>query len=194
MLTTVILEGAMGRTFGRKWRLAIKSPREALAMIEANRPGLRTWMRAKLQQYTHYKVVCEYQNGRKEALGEQEFRTLQGQPVVIRFVPLIQGAKGFTKVLLGAALIAISFIPGLQGISSYVFKFGVSLVIGGVVDMLTPRPKTSDQTPRKDKTSYYFDGAVNTTGQGVPVQLIYGRLRVGSHVISAGVSVDQLMG
>jgi len=42
-------------------------------------------------------------------------------------------------------------------------------------------------------TKIILDGPANTTEQGVPVQLIYGRCLVGSHPISMGVTVDQLM-
>lgn len=60
--------------------------------------------------------------------------------------------------------------------------------------MLTPKTSNNQQTSeRKDKTSYYFDGPANTTMQGVPVQLIYGRALVGSHGISAALTIDQLM-
>jgi len=70
---------------------------------------------------------------------------------------------------------------------------GASMLISGIAAMLAPKPQKQEQTERKDKTSYFFDGPTNTTVQGVPVQLIYGRCLVGSHAISAKVSVDQLM-
>lgn len=41
-----------------------------------------------------------------------------------------------------------------------------------------------------NQPSYVFNGAVNTESQGHPVPLCYGRMRVGSAVISAGIEAD----
>ena len=67
------------------------------------------------------------------------------------------------------------------------------VMMGGITELLSPRPKKTDQSARQDGTSYFFDGPVNTTQQGVPVPLIYGRVLVGSQAISAKVTVDQLL-
>jgi predicted phage tail protein len=72
-------------------------------------------------------------------------------------------------------------------------NIGVALMLGSVIEALSPKPTQSDPSARKDKTSYYFDGPVNTSVQGVPVPLIYGKIRAGSHAISASLTIDQLM-
>ena len=192
MLTAVYLEGPMGKALGREWNLHVNSPREALALIEANGVRVKHWIRQNLEKYSHYRVVCEFPDGRREELSEEEYKTLVMRPSVIRFVPLVVGAGGAVKTILGIVLIVVGAI--FQ--QPWLMKLGATMVLGGIIEMLSPRPKNNDATnsERKDKTSYYFDGPVNTTGQGIPVPLIYGRVRCGSHVISAAVSVDQLMG
>ena len=63
---------------------------------------------------------------------------------------------------------------------------------GGIIQMLVPVPKTGDPSERpENKPSTYFDGAVNTMAQGHPVPLGYGKLMVGSAVISAGLTVEE---
>jgi predicted phage tail protein len=70
---------------------------------------------------------------------------------------------------------------------------GIAMAIGGVVQMLTPLPKSPNQEDRPDnKPSYIFNGAVNTTAQGYPVPVGYGRMIVGSAVISAGITTDEV--
>lgn len=197
MLTKVILEGAMGKKFGREWELAVNSANEALSLIDANIPGVFVWIRNNLKIYQRYKVICEYANGLVEELTEKDY-TLQRKPTLIRFVPHIEGAgedagqfiAGLVLTIAGAVLSYFDY--GTFG--SQLMSAGIAMMVGGVIQMLTPQPKMDkDESERKDKTSYYFDGPVNTSNQGVPVQLIYGRCLVGSHPISASVTVDQLI-
>lgn len=189
MLTTVILEGAMGKAFGRKWELAVNSPNEALRLIEANRPGLFNWIREKLTKYGRYRVICECEDGRKVELDNDTY-ALQHKVKKIRFVPLTEGASAGVRFVIGAVLLVISYFFPVA--APYLAPMGVSLMVGSVIEMLTPKIQ-KDANSKTDKTSHYFDGPVNTVNQGVPVPLIYGRsIRVGSHAISASVTVDQV--
>lgn len=187
MLTKVYLEGAMGKAFGREWELQITSPADALRIIEANKPGLFAWIKQHLGKFDRYRVVCEYADGRIEEM-DNDTVFMEGRPVVVRFVPLVRGAGAVFRFVLGAVLV----VGGLFFGQGWAVKIGAALMIGSAIEMLSPRPKR-DEVERKDKTSHYFDGATNTTMQGVPVPLIYGRVLTGSHHISAALSVDQLI-
>ena len=67
------------------------------------------------------------------------------------------------------------------------------MILGGVAQMIAPTAKSSDPSERpENQPSYVFNGAVNTTAQGHPVPVGYGRLIVGSAVISAGIDVDEI--
>lgn len=190
MLTKVILEGPMGKEFGREWAFAINSPREALSMVNANKPGVFNWIRANLQKYATYRVVCEYEDGRVEELDKDAYM-LKGRPALIRFVPLVEGASDVVRTIVGAILVVV----GVVYEQPWMVNIGASMMIGGVIEMLSPRPKMDERNGAEGegKSSYYFNGPANTTNQGVPVQLVYGRMLVGSHAISAAVTVDQLM-
>lgn len=99
---------------------------------------------------------------------------------------------------MGVALIATAVIAtGGVGAAfstagwSALASVGVSLAAGGVVQMLSPQAKLSTDSNNGDtSTSYVFSGAVNTTAQGNPVPLLYGRMTVGSAVISAGIEAE----
>jgi predicted phage tail protein len=102
----------------------------------------------------------------------------------------VEGASAGLRFVVGAVIAVVGAYFG----QTWAVNIGVGLMVGSVIEMLTPKPKMPDTSERKDKTSYYFDGPVNTTAQGVPVPLIYGHnVRVGSHAISAQVTVDQLV-
>ena len=119
-------------------------------------------------------------------------------------VPLFVGGGGnggAQQVLLGAALIGLSFmLPGAGGLATsgflstislqgIVLKMGISMVLSGVMGMLmkTPKPavsgaQTTDSEARIDNK--IFQGLQNTTQSNTPVPMIYGRTRVGGQFIS----------
>lgn len=180
----------MGKQFGRHWELDVSSPAEALRLIEANRPGLKAWIRQKLAKYSSYQVQCEYENGKKELLNDDSYQ-LSRKLKSIRFTPVIEGRGNAAKIVVGALLIVASLVATAYGfpmVGKMLFSMGASLVMTGVIGALSPQPKKD--APGTTATSAYFDGPANTTAQGVPVQLIYGQVLVGSHAISAEMDID----
>ena len=112
-------------------------------------------------------------------------------------VPLFLGGggKGTNQLLLGAALIGISFIIPASyvvlgmTIKSMVLKMGISMVLSGVMGMMMKPPKlavegaqTVDSEARIDNK--IFQGLQNTTQSNTPVPIIYGRTRVGGQFVS----------
>jgi predicted phage tail protein len=125
-----------------------------------------------------------------------------------------------TSVLIGIGLIALSFIPvggAFAGVtaaggtfggaaaatagvaipfaSNALFGIGASLVLGGVAQMISPQPQLGLNTGKEAARleSFTFSGIVNTSKQGMPVPIAYGRVFTGSAVISYGLDVDQLV-
>ena len=120
----------------------------------------------------------------------------------ITIAPVVSGAggNGLGQILLGAALIAVSWWNpmGWAAAGSFLsqatlYSVGTSMILGGVAQMIAPTAKAQDPSERpENQPSYVFNGAVNTTAQGHPVPVGYGRLIVGSAVISAGIDVDEI--
>lgn len=76
-------------------------------------------------------------------------------------------------------------------IGAAMMKMGAVLALGGVIQMLSPQQRgLSAQDGPENGASYNFNGAVNTSAQGNPVPLLYGRMIVGSAVISAGIFAE----
>jgi len=185
---TVRLYGHLGKRFGRIHQLEVRTPAEAIRALSAN-----------FKQFS--KVIADGEwrilvGGKAQSLDQIQ----DPLSADISIVPAIGGAGGFGKVVLGAALIAASFyLPGMTYFSAYsafgidaaaiAGGLGTSLLIGGISEVLFAPPKASGADVKErpeNRPSYVFNGPVNTTGQGNPVPLCYGRLRVGSQVISAG--------
>lgn len=146
--------------------------------------GFEQHMRDSMSKGTRYAIF----NG-SENLSEDDMEKPTGRDV-IRIVPVISGSKraGILQTLVGAVLLVASiWFPAVA-------PAGIALVAGGVIQMLSPQAKgLGTQDAPDNRPSYSFNGAVNTSVQGNPVPLLYGRMIVGSAVISAGIySEDQM--
>lgn len=171
--------------------MAVSSPAEAVRALSAKYPGFE---KALMGHAAGFHVF----RGR-ENLGGKNLKEPSGKDA-IRIVPAIAGAKlgGSLQIIEGTVLIVVGavidyFYPG-NPISTELYKFGAAMAFSGVVTFLfSPPPSSlSPNSATKNQPSYAFNGPVNTTSQGYPVPVGYGRLRVGSAVISGGIFVAQI--
>lgn len=90
---------------------------------------------------------------------------------------------GIIQIAIGAVLIAASFIPGLN----FLFSVGVSLVLGGLMQLLSPAPKRNTSSPLE--ASRYLGAPKNTTQIGTRIPIGYGLHKVSGHYLSYDVNV-----
>lgn len=190
-LTKVYLDGTLGDEFGHEWELAASSPKDALRIIDANKPGVMRWIRGHAKKYTHYQVVVEFENGESKALRTEDYLKCDGA-VTIRFVPILEGSGKWTQAIIGVVMIVYGAYTG----NSEMVARGAAMLLGGVISALLTRTSnrrlsTGEKHDARVLVSDVFDGPQNTVEQGHPVQLIYGRLLVGSQIVSASVAVNQ---
>lgn len=194
----IILSGELAKKYGRTHYLAVNSPAEAIRALCANHGTFYSFLASSEQRNVGYQVIID-----DDDIGENTDRLPLPFSRDMHIVPVIGGGKsGFLGIVLGVALIAASFflpaaplIAGLGAASpsfaSIAFGVGASLFLGGVSGLLAPQPKaTAGQAEVRNLPSYTFNGPVNTTAQGQPVPVGYGRMIVGSAVISAGITAD----
>lgn len=122
-------------------------------------------------------------------VGETEL-TLKGT-TEIRIVPIIAGSKngGLFQTIVGAAMIVAGVFLWATPFGAPLVSMGIAMVAGGVMQMLSPVPKSpsqQEQATTENKPSYLFNGAFNSTQQGLPVPVVYGQMLVGSSVIAVG--------
>lgn len=192
MIKDIKLYGHLGKQFGKLHRLDVSGPRDAIRALSVLVPGFQ---RALVSHRSGYRLfVDDWAVTQSPELG------LPGRRE-IRIVPVISGASnGIGQIFMGVALVVAGiYAPELlpeMGASASVastvgtmaISFGATLVLGGLAQMLAKNP----QTKPNDSTSYLFNGPVNTTEQGNPVPVLYGRLIVGSQVVSASISAYDL--
>jgi predicted phage tail protein len=193
MLRKIKLYGKLAKFIGHRVLEAdVASAAEAVRFLLANWPEVEKHMADQ-----HYRVSV----GAYDIDLEELHHPAGAAP--ISFVPVVAGAGAVGRIIAGVALIAFAllFAPG-AALASAAFTLGsqavtviagigLSLVLGGVAQLLTPTPKLSQDEgdPRK---SFSFSGIQNTNRAGVAVPVVYGETLVGSVVISAGIDIVQV--
>ena len=197
--------GALKKRLGQgRFELDVATPAEAIRALCANFPGLQKWIIDSEQDGIGYKVKVG-----KESIEEDNLENLHfpwSERDVFSITPVLTGAgRGFGKILIGALLIgsAMLFATGapLAGKLGFTIgaeaakvmtQVGISLTLYGVAEMLSPVPP-GPPGEAEQLESFNFSGVVNTARIGTPVPIAYGRVFVGSSVISSGLDVDQLI-
>ncbi|EVT68461.1 phage tail assembly protein [Stenotrophomonas maltophilia 5BA-I-2] len=187
-LRTIRLYGKLGARFGRKFRLAVNSPAEAIHALCVLVPGFQHYLMGAKSKGMEFAVFLGRQNLTKEQLHDPPGAD------DIRIAPVLVGSKrgGILQTILGIVLIVVGvWTQNYQ----LVFQGGV-MVLGGVSQMLSPQPKGlgAKDTP-ENAPSYSMNGTVNTQAQGNPVPVAYGGhdkkgMFIGSAVISGGILAE----
>ncbi len=190
VMTRIELSGELGKIFGKIHHRLINKVSEAGTALAKTIPGFESYMISSKSRGLTFAVF----KGKKN-IGVDDL----GFPVtgeVIRIVPVIIGGKkaGVLQTVLGAVLVAagavLSFTPWAAA-SPFLYKFGAAMMLGGVVQMLSPQPSgIASKQSADNRASYAFGGVTNTAAQGYPVPLLYGRRRIGGAIISAGIYVE----
>ena len=194
-LRTIRLYGKLGARFGRRFRLAVNSPAEAVHALCTMLPGFQQYLMGAKAKGMEFAVF----NGRQN-LSRDQLHDPPGQDD-IRIAPVLVGSKrgGVLQTIVGVVLIVVGAVASAWGygaIGQPMMKLGVSMVIGGITQMLSPQPKGlgAKDTP-ENAPSYSMNGTVNTQAQGNPVPVAYGGhdskgMFVGSAVISGGILAE----
>lgn len=185
-MITVILYGELGKLYGKYHKYSVRNVPEAMRALEANFKGFSKHIRKDGE----YRVVVD-----KKPINETElFKTAIYQ---IKIIPVVQGSGKAGSIILGIGLLSLGWFnpmgfltTGVQGFALSAMKsLGMSLLLGGVSQMLTKTPNLNAGDRADTKTSYAFNGPVNVSAQGNPAPLAYGKVLAGSQVISAGLEV-----
>jgi len=170
-----------------------------------NFPGLEKWLIDSEKDGIGYRVAVS-----KEKATEQDVSPLLmpfSDKEVFSITPVVAGAgRGVGTILAGVALVGLavatggtglslglSGFSGGLGVSAAVGNVGLFLTLTGIAQAISPQPEIGLERGREAAKleSFVFNNVVNTAKQGLPVPIAYGRVFVGSAVLSSGLDVDQ---
>jgi predicted phage tail protein len=204
MMRDIYLYGAAGQMHGSHFRIDVSSPAEAVRALIALRPGLRRTIREGL-----WRVVVGPPRLRNSIGADMLNMNAGRQP--IHLVPATRPRGGNTGkaigmiivgvVLFGATIMTGGLAAGLaaplaMGLTTgQVLLMGASLVLGGMMALLTQPPtpdSPTDMAAPEDRPSFLFNGVTNNSQQGGPVPLVFGTHLVGSVVVNAGLTAEDI--
>ncbi|HFF8970135.1 tail assembly protein [Serratia marcescens] len=169
-------------------KLCVNTPQEAIKALCTVLPGFETFMQTSKRRGLTFAIFNGKRNIDRDELnfsGAEE----------IKIVPVIIGSKkaGMFQTILGAVLVVAGALLWATPMGAPLVASGAGMVLGGVVQMLSPMQGGLARREDPDnKPSYAFGGPVNTIAQGNPVPIGYGKRRIGGAIISAGIySEDQ---
>jgi predicted phage tail protein len=185
----IILYGELAKRFGKEHHFAVRSVSEAVQAMCVNFSGFRELFRDAHKYGIGFKVFV----GRSSLKQESDATLPSGDTETIRIAPALFGSGGVVKIIVGAVLIVGGIlVTGLSGgtaasIGSAMIKVGIGLTLTGVYQLLSPTPNVPGFDAGNNSESFMFSGPENVTQQGGAVPVGYGRMMVGSTVISAGI-------
>ena len=154
----VNLHGKLAEKFGARWELEINSISEALRAINANTGDFFDYLSEKQEENKTFSFILEDCKQKIETV-EEILTPLPRKCTEFHIMPNAEG---------GMAAIAV--------------PLAISVITGVIMRALFKPPKPEEE---KQSKSFLFGGAENVASQGVAVPLGYGRLLVGSVVVSA---------
>ncbi|WP_324029546.1 tail assembly protein [Pantoea sp. JZ2] len=200
MIKTMKLKGLMAKKFGRIHRFHVADLRELIRAMCSQVPGFKKYV-----SNAHLNGVRFAFFSGKDNISLQEFDMCSAS-AEFEMEPIIEGSKrgGTLQIIIGAVALVAAFFTGGASIAAWaaangvgaavaatstaLLGLGLSMTLGGVVQMLTPQPKfnVGASSSTDNKPNYAFGSPVNTVAMGYPVPVLYGEREIGGAVISAG--------
>jgi predicted phage tail protein len=217
-MKVVKVYGALRKRLGQcRFEFDVATPAQAIKALCVNFPGLDKWLIDSEQDGVGYRVAI----GKERVTDDLSPLVMPwSEKEIFSITPVVAGAgRGAGQILLGAALIAVAIaVPGAAFASggfaaagtaatataaaipatfaataaAFAGNLGIALVLGGVAQAISPQPEPSSLEESVQLESFTFSNVVNTSRQGMALPIAYGRLFVGSAVLSSGLDVDQV--
>ncbi|HIE7554632.1 TPA: tail assembly protein [Citrobacter amalonaticus] len=194
-MVTIELYGQLGKLFGKSHKRVVRTNAEAIHALCKTIDNFERFLNSSRIRGLTFAVFRGQDN-----IGLDDM----GYPVTgetIKIVPLLIGSKkaGALQTILGAVLVVVGVVIGYftgwtgvgWAIGSKMAMMGGAMMLGGVVQMLSPQPAgLASKQDAANQASYAFGGVTNTAAQGYPVPILYGKRRIGGAIISAGIYVE----
>lgn len=221
-MKVVKVYGALRKRLGRcRFEFDVATPAQAIKALCVNFSGLEKWLIDSEASGVSYRVTLGKEHVTADDCSPLVLPWSERE--VFSITPVVAGAgRGAGSIFAGIGLIALAIIapgaglalsaggftatgaaatlvasPGFLLASSLAVtagNIGIGLVLLGVAQVLSPQPELNSLDESVQLQSFTFSNVVNTTKQGLPVPIAYGRVFAGSAVISSGLDSDEVTG
>jgi predicted phage tail protein len=217
-MKVVKVYGALRKKLGQcRFEFEAATPAQALKALCVNFPGLEKWLIDTERDGVGYRVTI----GKERVADDLSPLVMPwSEQEVFSITPVIAGAgRGAGMIAAGIGLVALAVVTGGSSIAftgtgfaavsgGTVIPFaaatfgtklaiaagtlGLGLTFMGIAQSLSPQPEVPQFDESAQLESFTFSNVVNTSRQGLPVPIAYGRVFVGSAIISSGTDVDEV--
>lgn len=180
----LVLYGDLAKYFGKEHIIYVRNVEEAIKYLAVNFD--KDFEKAFNAGYYYVRKVGKKI---KRCLSEKELKFSLGQ-CDLHIMPVVKGAamnqksKGWVKVGVGTLLAVVGGITG-QG---WAVSMGISIALSGIVDVLTYVPQ---RKPAEDNSNSTAFSPQNTGKEGTTIPVIYGKVKIGSIVVSSGTYAER---
>ena len=185
-MVEIRLHGELARRHGKVWHMDIESPAEAIRALRSQCKGFLNTIRELTSKGLVFRVRTKSHD-----YGNEDLAMTVGRNQRIDFIPIVHGAAAGVRFVVGAVLVASTFLPGSPTFGNPIAQsIGISLMMGSVIEWLTPVP-----TPSRGNTameSWTMSGATNTAQEGAVIPVVYGEVVTGGVPVSIAITAAQV--
>jgi len=212
-MKVVKVYGALRKRLGQcRFEFDVATPAQAIKALCVNFSGLEKWLIDSEKDGVGYRVTI----GKERITDDLSPLVMPwSEKEVFSITPVVAGAgRGAGSILAGIGFVALAIVTqgasmtfglgftakvGAAGTAAFgataaaaVGNLGIALILGGIAQSISPQPQPSSLDESVQLESFTFSNVVNTSRQGMALPIAYGRLFVGSAVLSSGLDVDQV--
>ena len=187
-MITLEFYGQLAEKYGERFTFHVDSLRKALKLMQANFPTFSQHLIDSDEYLQGYEV---WKNNENLKGSEEEF-TINCPDSTVKIIPVVKGAGATARIIAGVILVVVGAVGSTLGWwaggsawGPTLIMTGIGLIAGGIAEKLAKKVKSPESTTVDDAESYIFSGAANTSRQGAAVRAGYGKMLVGSVVVSA---------
>jgi len=193
---TFELYGELGEKYGKTFTMFVSSVREGISLLAANFKDFKQHLIDSDNHLAGYEVWA----GDYSLEGTTQDFSMSRAGSTVKIIPVVKGAGATGRIVLGAVMVIVGLVimyvtwgTGSPWVAPLIMT-GIGLIAGGIAEKLSKKPNVdlADTAEVDSATSYLFSGPTNSTKQGRPVAIGYGKMIVGSNVISAAITTSDI--
>ncbi len=171
MLVNLRLHGKLGQEYGKGHIFHLTTPSDLVKAMNSNYP---TFKKRILEYETlgfGYRLVPGDDLSGASDLDYEDLNQPIGSKT-LHLIPVIKGSGGFFRVITGVALVGAGFLLGGFGaglLPNLLLGIGASTVLGGINQILSPRPQFPTFEDQENNTIFGAGGGVSPFRYGIPI-------------------------
>jgi predicted phage tail protein len=180
MLTTIKLNGALGKEFLPELQADVHTVRETISFLCCYFENFKHYV---LGTDWVYSIIIKASNWQREVDENSPELLLPITGLTVEITPYVQGSGGVGKFITSIAMIGIGIaLTTISGVGAMAVNLGWGLIISGATGLLQSilfgNPSINNEAVMDDRRSSFFQSPGYSTKEGTPIPLVFGEVLV----------------